>query len=108
MLGFDSQELPKSNKKGKIHSTRKGNITENNVNNCQSIPPSPQGTRVSLFIGEDKGLTIMPQLPLTTYPTNRVCDQGGGGNPVYYIKTPLYNASNETLTRAGSDTAVFR
>jgi hypothetical protein len=31
----------------------------------------------------------------------------GGGNLVYYIKTPLYNISNKTLTRAGGDKAAF-
>jgi hypothetical protein len=29
------------------------------------------------------------------------------GNPVYYNTTPLYNASNETLTCAGDDAAAI-
>jgi hypothetical protein len=30
-----------------------------------------------------------------------------GGNLVYYIMTPLYNASNKTLTHVGDDTVAF-
>jgi hypothetical protein len=36
-------------------------------------------------------------MPLTTYPTNIVCSQGG--NSDYYIKSLFYNGSSETLMR---------
>jgi hypothetical protein len=61
------------------------------------------GARVGLFIWEVKRLITMP---LTIYPINRVQIQGG--NPAYYIKTPLYNASNKTLTCACGDAVAFR
>jgi hypothetical protein len=42
---------------------------------------------------------------LNNLPTNRV--HGQGGNLIYYIKTPLYNASNKIQTGAGDDVAAF-
>jgi hypothetical protein len=82
----------------------KGNDIKSKANSCKTIHPL-RGACAGLFIKEGKGLITMPQMPRTNYPVNRVHDQGG--NLVYYNKTPLYNASNKTLTHAGGDAVAF-
>jgi hypothetical protein len=103
LLGFDCRKLSDSNRKG--YSCEKGKVALK-ARQIVTVTSRPLGgAHAGLFIGDVKGLFTMPSLPSTTYPANRV--HGQGGNLIYYIKTPLYNASNKMLTCAGDDTAAF-
>jgi hypothetical protein len=63
------KEITVNDKKGKWHREW-----------CKQLlarsPPPQQDAHAGLFIGEVKDLITMPQMPLTIYPTNRVCGSG--------------------------------
>jgi hypothetical protein len=59
-LGFDYQKLSNSNGKGKMNSNEKGKVAlkARQTVAVKSLPLG--GARAGLFIGEVKGLIIMP------------------------------------------------
>jgi hypothetical protein len=78
--------------------------TESKANSCHKILP-PLGCPCGSIYRGGQGCHYNALNALNHLPANRVCGQGG--NLVYYIKTPLYNASNKTLTRASDDAVTF-
>jgi hypothetical protein len=78
--------------------------TESKANSCNKIPP-PWGCPCESIYRRGQWSHYNALNALNHLLAHRVHDQGG--NPVYYIKTPLYNASNKTLTHVGGDVMAF-